>query len=75
MAHFEVLVQWEDGSPATGRRVSLGFWSGVTDYEYTDSRGVAIVSTGGDYGEATVYVDGWDRGTMRPGRKVVTIRS
>ncbi len=73
MAHYQVLVQWSDGSAASGRRVSLGFSSGMTDYVYTDNKGKAVISTSAS-GTATVYVDGMDRGRTSPGTYVVTLR-
>ena len=74
MAHYEVTVQWYGGTPAAGQSVSIGVSDGVTDKAYTDSRGVAVISTSGHYSTATVYVGGSEYGTMGPGRKVVTLR-
>lgn len=74
MAHYEVVVQWSDGSPASGQRVALGVSDGVTSAQYTDSHGVALISTSSHYYTATVYVGGREYGTMSPGRKLVTLR-
>lgn len=77
MAHYVVHVQWRDGTPATGRRVSLGFSGlfsgGVTETVYTNQMGVAILQASCG-GSATVYVDGRDRGITAPGDFVVTLK-
>ena len=76
MAHYSIHVQWSDGTPASGRRVSLGFngiiTGGFTASTYTDDRGVAVLHSAG--GTATVYVDGSKRGAARPGHCYVTLR-
>lgn len=74
VANYQVLVQWSDGSAATGRRVCLGVGGGITPYVYTDRKGKAVISTSVS-GTATVYVDGTIHGRMSPGTYVVTLRS
>lgn len=73
MAWYQVHVQWSDGTPCSGARVALGCWMGVTDPVYTDSSGKAAVQL--DASPATLYVDGQDYGTVRPGNCVATKKS
>lgn len=68
MPYFEIVVQHSNGQPAKGRRVSSNW-----DYKdtYTDSDGKAVVEAG--RAEITVFVDGKDRGKIRPGRSVFNV--
>lgn len=75
MAHYQIVVQWKSGEPATGRRVSLcgtGLLGGFSKDFYTDRGGRAVIEMSSG-GEVTVYVDGSDRGRTRPGTYLVTI--
>ena len=73
MAESVVVVQRNGGGYVKGARVALGFSNGVTTAVYTDSSGEAVISHS-TTGQATVYVDGSDRGKMNtPGRKLVFI--
>ncbi len=74
MAYYTVIVQWDTGDPASGRKVSLEVPDGYTDPQYTDSNGQTTFETSSN-GLARVYVDGRDCGKMHPGSHVVTIRS
>ena len=68
-----ITVQHADGSPARHVRVVLGFSSGNTDEEFTDSYGQAVVEHS-SVGRATVYVSGRDCGSFHaPGRYAVTV--
>ncbi len=72
MPYFEIIVQYANGEPASGSRVALGGSSGVTDTDYTDSNGKAVLEISDS--RPTVYVDGSDKGTVSPGRNIVQIR-
>ncbi len=72
MPFFEVLVQPESGHAATKRRVRLGGSHGLSSDEYTDSHGRAVLEFSAS--EATLYVEGKDKGRVRAGKNVVTIR-
>jgi len=76
MALFEIHVQYSDGSPASGVRVVLSssaLLGGMSKPEWTDSHGRAVVELS-TAASGTLYVDGRDRGTVRAGRSVVTLR-
>ncbi len=68
MAWYEVIVQWRSGHAATSRRVSNGH---THTSVYTYSAGKATIEAGAS--SVTLYVDGQDRGTIRPGRTVITV--
>lgn len=69
MAESVVVVQRTGGDFVKGIWVNLGFFDGVAKGAYTDSNGEAVISHS-NTGQATVYVDGADKGTMTtPGRK------
>jgi hypothetical protein len=71
MPESVIVVQRSGGDYVQGARIVLGFSNGVTDSVYTDSDGEAVISHS-TTGNATVYVDGRDRGSMNaPGRKHV----
>lgn len=73
MAESVVVVQRNGGGYVKGAKVTLGFSNGVTDSVYTDSDGEAVIRHS-TTGQATVYVDGRDRGSMKaPGRKHIFI--
>ena len=73
MPESVIVVQRNGGDYASGIRVVLGFSNGVTDADYTDSNGEAVISHSRS-GQATVFVDGRDCGTMNtPGRKHIFI--
>lgn len=77
MAESVIVVQRNGGGYVQGAKVTLGFSGllsgGVTDTVYTDSNGEAIISHS-NTGEATVYVNGSDRGKMKtPGKKLIFI--
>jgi hypothetical protein len=73
MAESVVVVQRNGGGYVEGARVRLGFSNGVSESAYTDSNGEAVIRHS-TTGEATVYVDGADRGLMHtPTRKLVFI--
>lgn len=73
MAESVVVVQRNGGGYVKGARVSLGFSNGVTNSVYTDSDGEAVIEYS-NTGQATVYVDGSEKGSMNtPGRKLVFI--
>lgn len=73
MPESVVVVQRNGGGYVQGARVVLGFSNGVTDSVYTDSDGEAVIEHLGS-GNATVYVNGQDKGSMNtPGRKLVFI--
>jgi hypothetical protein len=73
MAESVVVVQRNGGHYVQGARVALGFSNGVTDSVYTDSDGEATIEHS-TTGNATVYVNGEDRGSMNtPGRKLIFI--
>ena len=56
-----------------GAGVALGFSNGVTDSVYTDSDGEAVIEHS-TTGNATIFVNGQDKGSMNtPGRKLVFI--
>lgn len=68
-----IIVQHRDGSPARHVRVVLGFPSGNTEPDFTDSYGQAVVEHS-SVGRATVYVSGHECGSFHaPGRYAVTI--
>ncbi len=69
MPWFEIIVQHADGQPASGRRVSND-WNYPSIY--TDRDGKAVFEAGRS--SVTLYVDGRERGRVRPGRTVVTLR-
>lgn len=73
MAASTIIVQYKDGSPARGARVTLGFSGGQTDAEYTDSSGRATIEHT-SVGKAIVYVNG-DRcdSFCAPGKCAVTL--
>ncbi len=66
MPFFEILVQHERGHVATKRRVRLGGSNGLSTDEYTDSHGRAVLEFSSS--DATLYVDGKDRGRVRGGK-------
>lgn len=73
MAESVVAVQGTGGGYVQGARVALGFSKGVTDSVYTDRNGEAVIEHR-TTGNATVYVNGLDKGSMNaPGRKLVFI--
>lgn len=73
MAESVIVVQRNGGGYVQGARVVLGFSNGVTDSVYTDSDGEAVIEHR-TTGNATVYVNGQDKGSMNtPGRKLVFI--
>ena len=76
MATTVILVQHRDGSKASGVRVTLSFsgiLSGMSSPVLTDRDGRAMISHTST-GEATVYVDGKDRGRVRtPGQFAFTL--
>ena len=68
-----VYVQFSDGSKPKGKKVVLGFSSGITKAFYTDRDGLAVVEHSSK-GKATVYVSGSKKGTFKsPGTFVVTL--
>lgn len=68
-----VVIQRNGGGYVQGARVALGFSNGVTDSVYTDSDGEAVIEHS-TTGNATVYVNGQDKGSMNaPGRKLIFI--
>ena len=73
MAESVVVVQRNGGGYVKGAKVVLGFSNGVTSAVYTDSNGEAAIQHS-NTGQATVYVDGSDKGSMNtPGRKLIFI--
>ena len=72
MPYYEIIVQYASGNTATSARVSLGGTWGVSKSVYTDSHGKAVLEHTDS--KVTVYVNGRDKGTVRPGKSVVTIR-
>lgn len=73
MTTSTITVQHRDGSTASGKKVVLGFSSGLTKPAYTDKHGVAVVEHASS-GKATIYVSGDDVGTFHaPGRAAVTL--
>lgn len=73
MAKSVVVVQRNGGGYVQRARVALGFSNGVTDSVYTDSDSEAVIEHS-TTGNATVYVNGQDKGSMNaPGRKHVFI--
>lgn len=77
MAESVIVVQRNGGGCVQGAKVTLGFSrlfsGGVTDTGHTDSNGEAVIPHS-NTGDATVYVNGSDRGKMNtPGRKLVFI--
>lgn len=62
MATSTVIV-YKNGKPASGVRVTIGFTMGQSEAR-TDANGVATV-THGLQGEATVYLNGQQKGKMR----------
>jgi hypothetical protein len=69
MPWYEIVVQYGTGEPASGRAVSND-WN--FKRVYTDRHGRATFEAG--RGKVRVYVDGSDKGSVRPGRSVVTVR-
>ena len=73
MPESVIVVQRNGGGYVKGAKVTLGFSNGVTGSVYTDSDGEAVISHL-TTGQATIYVDGRDRGSMNaPGRKHIFI--
>jgi hypothetical protein len=69
-----IIVQFRDGSPATSKRVVLGFSSGQTDVAFTDRAGRVVIEHR-SVGRATVYVSGDDVGSFSaPGTFAATLR-
>ena len=68
MAHFEVIVQYESGSPYHQARVADGY-----SYEelYTDERGRCMFER--DTYKLRIYVNGTDCGDHPPGKILVTV--
>jgi hypothetical protein len=74
MPSSTVIVQYRDGSPASDRKVVLGFSAGLTRSQFTDRHGRAIVEHA-SVGQATVYVSGNRSESFHaPGKVVVTLR-
>jgi hypothetical protein len=71
LPHYEILVQYASGQSASSIRVSIGSTWGVTGPEYTDRNGRAVLESSAT--SVTVYVNGRNEGTARPGRFVVTL--
>ena len=71
MPYFEILVQYPSGTPSSSSRVVLGGTWGMSREVYTDSRGKAVLKISDS--QPTVYVDGASKGTVTPGKNVVTI--
>ncbi len=68
-----IYVQYRSGSKPKGKKVTLGFSTGLTKAFFTDKEGMAIVEHSSK-GKATVYVSGSNKGTFRaPGTYVVTL--
>lgn len=73
MAKSVVVLQQNGSGYVKGARVTLGFSNGVIDSVYTDSDGEAVIEHR-TTGNATVYVNGQDKGSMNtPGRKLIFI--
>ena len=69
-----IIVQYKDGSPASSKRVVLGFSSGLTENAYTDDHGLAVVEHSST-GRADVYVSGDKVGSFTaPGKYAAVIR-
>ena len=69
--HYEVIVQGSSGQPAPGVKVCLGGTWGMSEVEYTDRSGRAILEHSAT--TVTVYVNGRDQGRAHPGRFLVTL--
>jgi hypothetical protein len=68
-----VHVQYNDGKPAKGVRVVLGFSAGMTKAFYTDSRGDAVIDHASTR-EATVCASGKSYHSFHaPGRTAVRL--
>ena len=73
MAESVIVVQQNGGGYVQGARFALGFSNGVTDSVYTDRDGEAVIEHR-TTGNATVYINGQDKGSMNPpGKKLVFI--
>jgi hypothetical protein len=68
-----IYVEYDDGSPAAGARVGLGFSSGVTNAFIANRYGYAKVEHASS-GHATIFVHDRRYGTMKaPGSASVTL--
>jgi hypothetical protein len=73
MSWSTIYVEYDDGSPAAGARVGLGFSSGVTGAYIANRHGVAEVEHESS-GQATIFVNGRRCGSMyAPGEASITL--
>jgi hypothetical protein len=73
MPKSTVRVQRADGTPVEGVRVVLAFAVGHSDPERTDHDGTVTIAHASS-GQATIFVDGRERGSFRaPGAASVTL--
>lgn len=73
MPYSTVWVEYQDGSPAAGARVGLGFPQGVTDAYIANRYGAAEIQHEST-GRATIFVNGRGYGTMiAPGETSVVL--
>jgi len=71
--YSRIIVQYKDGSKASGAKVSMGFSGGFTKNFFTDRNGVATIAHA-SRGRASVYVRGSNKGSFQaPGEFVAFI--
>jgi len=71
MPSFDIVVEDPDGQPVPGLRVSVEDPEGYGAEAVTDPAGrVRLASR---YATVTLYVEREHRGSLRPGRRVVTV--
>lgn len=73
MTQSVIHVQSRTGVPIKGKRVTLGFSSGLTKPAFTNANGDAVIGHSSS-GNAIIYVDGKNQGTFHaPGRYPITL--